>query len=155
MQELRTSRAKPRDPQSALDRLRAEFADLRLRLKEAPEQLAVLTELAVRAWRDPAIARMLQYLDDGWRGHLTSILEAGIAEGVFRADLEVAATAGAMLSQLRGLGYQGKLGGKKLDSLIAHIAIQTEYWVRARPQLARRGATAMMKFALLAHSSGI
>ena len=139
MQELRTSRAKPRDPQSALDRLRAEFADLRLRLREAPEQLAVLTELAVRAWRDPAIARMLQYLDDGWRGHLTSILEAGIAEGVFRADLEVAATADAMMSQLRGLGYQGKLGGKKMDSLIAHIAIQTEYWVRARPQLARRG----------------
>jgi AcrR family transcriptional regulator len=140
MQELRTSRAKPRDPQSALDRLRAEFADLRLRLREAPEQLAVLTELAVRAWRDPAIARMLQYLDDGWRGHLTSILEAGIAEGVFRADLEVVATADAMMSQLRGLGYQGKLGGKKMDSLIAHIAIQTEYWVRARPQLARRGA---------------
>ena len=140
MQELRTSRAKPRDPQSALDRLRAEFADLRLRLREAPEQLAVLTELAVRAWRDPAIARMLQYLDDGWRGHLTSILEAGIAEGVFRADLEVVATADAMMSQLRGLGYQGKLCGKKMDSLIAHIAIQTEYWVGARPQFARRGA---------------
>ena len=140
MQELRTSRAKPRDPQSALDRLHAEFADLRLRLREAPEQLAVLTELAVRAWRDPPIARMLQYLDDGWRGHLTSILEAGIAEGVFRADLEVVATADAMMSQLRGLGYQRKLGGKKMDSLIAHIAIQTEYWVRARPQLARRGA---------------
>jgi AcrR family transcriptional regulator len=134
MQELRTSRAKPKNPLSALDRLRAEFADIRLRLKEAPEQLAVLTELAVRAWRDPAIARMLQYLDDGWRGHLTSILKAGIAEGVFRADLEVAATANAMMSQLRGLGYQGKLGGKKMDSLIDHIAIQTEYWVRERPQ---------------------
>ena len=102
--------------------------------------MAVLTELAVRAWRDPAIARILQYLDDGWRGHLTSILEAGIAEGVFRADLEVVSTADAMMSQLRGLGYQGKLGGKKLDSLIAHIAIQTEYWVREQPQLARRGA---------------
>jgi AcrR family transcriptional regulator len=139
MQELRTSRAKTKDPLSALDRLRAEFADIRLRLKEAPEQLAVLTELAVRAWRDPAIARMLQYLDDGWRRHLTSILEAGIAEGVFRADLEVAATADAMMSQLRGLGYQGKLRGKKMDSLLAHIAIQTEYWVRERPQLARRG----------------
>jgi AcrR family transcriptional regulator len=83
MQELRTSRAKPKDPLLALDRLSAEFADIRLRLKEVPDQLAVLTELAVRAWRDPAIARMLQYLDDGWRGHLTSILEAGIAEGVF------------------------------------------------------------------------
>jgi AcrR family transcriptional regulator len=140
MQELRTSRAKPKDPLLALDRLRAEFADIRLRLKEAPDQLAVLTELAVRAWRDPAIARMLQYLDDGWRGHLTSILEAGIAEGVFRADLDVAATANAMMSQLRGLGYQGKLDGKKMDSLIAHIAIQTEYWVRKRPELTRREA---------------
>lgn len=140
MQELRTSRARPKAPLSALDLLRAEFTDIRLRLKEAPEQLAVLTELAVRAWRDPAIAQMLQYLDEGWCGHLISILEAGIAEGVFRADLDVGATAHAMMSQLRGLGYQGRLDGKKIDSLVAHIAIQTEHWVRKRAELTRRGA---------------
>jgi AcrR family transcriptional regulator len=132
MQELSTPRATPKKRRSALELLRAEFADIRLRLKESPEQLAVLTELAVRAWRDPIIAQMLQYLDGGWHGHLISILEAGISEGVFRTDLEVAATADAMMSQLRGLGYQSKLDGKKLDGVVTQIALQTEYWVRKR-----------------------
>jgi AcrR family transcriptional regulator len=132
MQELRTPRAAPEDPHSSLDLLLAEFTDIRLRLRQSPEQLAVLTELAVRAWRDPAIAKMLKYLDDGWRDHLISILRAGIAEGVFRADLDVAATANAMMSQLRGLGFQVKLDHRKMDALIAHIALQTEYWVRRR-----------------------
>ena len=131
MQELRTSRAATDDSDPALDRLRAEFTDIRVRLKEAPEQLVVLTELAVRAWRDPAIARILRYLDQGWRDHLISIFEAGIAERTFRSDLDVGATADAMMSQLRGLGYQGKLDADKLDDLVAHISIQTEYWVRS------------------------
>jgi AcrR family transcriptional regulator len=138
MQGLRTSRVEAKDPSSALELLRAEFADIRLRLKETPDELTVLTELAVRAWRDPTIARMLQYLDDGWRGHLISIFEAGISEGEFRDDLDVRATASALMSQLRGLGYQGKLDGTKLDALVSHIAMQTEHWVRKSPTLATR-----------------
>lgn len=131
IEDLRSSRAAPdkrKSPPLAL--LRAEFVDIRLRLKQAPEQLVVLTELAVRSWRDPAIARMLQYLDDGWRGHLISILKAGIATGEFRADLDVAATADALMSQLRGLGFQNRLDAKRLDVLISQIAAQTEHWVR-------------------------
>src|ERR1700680_3796581 len=48
MQELATSRAGESQGRSALDLLRAEFTDIRMRLKESPEQLLVLTELAVR-----------------------------------------------------------------------------------------------------------
>jgi len=135
MQELQTPRTPTSPSASALDQLRAEFADIRARLREAPEQLVVLTELALRAWRDPAIARLLQYLDEGWRSHLQSILESGIAEKTFRADLDVEATASAMMSQLRGLGYGGPLDAKKLDSLLHHIALQTEHWVRKTPFL--------------------
>lgn len=129
MQDLRSPRAMPVKHKSALALLRAEFADIRLRLKQTPEQLAVLTELAVRSWRDPAIARMLQYLDEGWRGHLISILKAGIAEGAFRANLDVTATAEALMSQLRGLGYQNKLDPKRLDILVSQVAHQFEHWV--------------------------
>lgn len=129
MLELRSSRAQPRNPSSALELLRAEFDDIRHRLKESPEQLVVLTELAVRSWRDPAIARILEYLDERWRGHLVSILKAGIAEGSFRPDLDIPSTANSMMSQLRGLGYLGKFDPKQMDTLVAHIARQTEYWV--------------------------
>jgi AcrR family transcriptional regulator len=133
MQELRTSRASPAHPQSALDLLRAEFTDIRLRLKESPDQFVVLSELAMRAWRDPVIARMLCYLDDGWRGHLISIFEAGIFDGLFRTDLDPQATANALMSQLRGLGFQGKLDAERMDGLVTHIARQTEYWVMKEP----------------------
>lgn len=131
MQELQTSRVKADASASALERLRAEFADIRVRLKEAPEQLIVLTELAVRAWRDPAIAGILAYLDQGWHNHLVSILRAGVAENTFRSDLNLEATANAMMSQLRGVGYQGKFNEAKLDDLIDQIGKQIEHWVLA------------------------
>jgi len=131
MQELRTSRAPFDESVGALERLRAEFADIRIRLKEAPDQLVVLTELAVRAWRDPAIAEILSYLDRGWHDHLVSILQAGVAEKTFRSDLNVEAAADSMMSQLRGVGYQSKLEHEKLDALIDQIGMQIERWVLA------------------------
>jgi AcrR family transcriptional regulator len=134
MQELRTNRTQPRAPQSAMDLLRAEFADVRVRLRQCPDQLVVLTELAVRGWRDPIIAKMLKRLDEGWRGHLVSVLEAGIKEGAFRLDLDTRATAELMMSQLRGLGFQGKSGASRLDETVRNLALQTELWVSARPR---------------------
>jgi AcrR family transcriptional regulator len=140
MRELRNNRTKPRAPRSALDLLRAEFADIRVRLKECPHQLIVLTELAVRGWRDPIIARMLKYLDDGWRGHLVSVLDAGIKEGVFRSDLDTKATAELMMSQLRGLGFQGRFETGRLDETVRNLALQTELWVLPRSKVDRKSA---------------
>lgn len=131
MQELRTPRVTTKESASALERLRAEFADIRVRLRESPEQLVVLTELAVRSLRDPAIAQILQYLDRGWRNHLISIFQAGIAEKCFRHDLDVEATANAMMSQLRGLGFQGIREADRIDQLVSVISVQTEHWARA------------------------
>ena len=71
----------------------------------------------------------LRHPDDGLLAYFISIFEAGIAEGVFRPDLDAAATASALMTQLRGLGYQGKLTAIKMDALVSHIGRQTEYWV--------------------------
>lgn len=138
MRELRSNRAKPGGTRSALDLLRAEFSDIRVRLRECPDQLIVLTELAVRGWRDPIIAGMLKYLDEGWRGHLVSVLNAGIKEGVFRSDLDTKATAELMMSQLRGLGFQGKFEPGRLDETVRNLALQTELWVLPRSTPGRK-----------------
>lgn len=116
---------------TALERLRAEFADISVRVTKSPEQLKVLTELAVRAWRDPSIARILSYLDAAWQGHLESILQDGIKEKSFRHDLDVKATAAAMMSQLRGLGYQKSLRSSSLKKVVTLISLQIENWVSA------------------------
>jgi len=130
MRELQTSRAAMQEAPSAVERLRAEFTDIRARIKKSPDQLVVLTELAAHARRDPAVAQLLRHLDEGWRSHLSSILRQGIAEKEFRPDLDVIATANTLMIQLRGLGYQANLDAKALGRLIEHIALQTEHWVR-------------------------
>ena len=119
----------PHKPLSALQKLRLEFRDVTVRIREAPDQLLVLNELAIRSWRDPAIARILSYLDEQWRGHLVSILKQGIEEGAFRSDLNVVATANAIMTQLRGLGLQVKPGANQFDFLVKQLALQTEHWV--------------------------
>lgn len=131
MQELRQSRVQIDPTARAMKRLRAEFADIKVRMRESPEQLLVLTELTLRSWRDPAIAGFLRYLDEGWKGHLISIFSAGIAEKTFRSDLNVEETAKAMMSQLRGLIYQGKRDLASNEALLQHIGTQTEHWVKA------------------------
>ena len=115
---------------TAVERLRAEFADISIRVVKSPEQLKVLTELAVRSWRDPSIARILSYLDAAWQSHLESIFRDGIKENSFRQDLDVKATAAAMMSQLRGLGYQKNLNASGLKTVVTLISQQIERWVK-------------------------
>jgi AcrR family transcriptional regulator len=140
MRELMTNRAQTAQPKSALELLRAEFSDVRLRLKQSPDQLVVLTELAVRARRDPIIAQMLQYLDQGWRSHLFSVLEMGVADGTFRSDLNIGSTAELLMSQLRGLGFQGEFDFEKLDDIVMNLALETEHWVLA-PRVTRKSGS--------------
>jgi AcrR family transcriptional regulator len=139
IEELKSPLVKlQREPQSAIDKLRLEFRDVSVRIRQAPDQLLVLNELAIRSWRDPSIAGILSHLDEQWRGHLVSILKQGIEEGAFRSDLNVLSTANAIMTQLRGLGLQVKLDASHFDRLVKQIAAQTEHWVLEPRKLSRR-----------------
>jgi AcrR family transcriptional regulator len=119
---------------TASERLQLEFRDVSVRIREAPDQLLVLNELAIRSWRDPAIARILGHLDEQWRGHLSSILKQGIAEGEFRSDLNVVQTANSIMTQLRGLGLQVRIHPEQMERLVKQMAVQTSHWVmRGKP----------------------
>jgi AcrR family transcriptional regulator len=114
-----------------LEELRREFADARYRVRAMPEMFVVLAELTVRARRDPAIARILHALFDGWREHLVSLLTRGVAKGAFRPDVDVEATARTIMAQLTAIGYQvlGPSGDVEVDRLVADLAAQTERWL--------------------------
>jgi len=133
MQDLKTNRCDQGNSKdwTALDELRAEFDDIRVRLHESPEQFIVLSELAIRSWRDPSIAEMFKRLDDGWRAHLEALLKRGIKQGLFRKDLDVVPCARAIMVALRGIGYQSRLPRRELDALLSELAAQTEHWIRA------------------------
>ncbi len=117
---------------SALEELRWEFADLRERIRTAPEQIAVLAELHARSRRDPGIAAALRGLDAGWQGYLAGIIGRGIQEGIFRSDLEPSAAAEAIVAQMKGIGYQllSDPDSARADRLVAELAEQVERWLR-------------------------
>jgi AcrR family transcriptional regulator len=132
MEDLKNNRAVWKDAeQTALDELRMEFEDIRLRLRRTPEQFIVLSDLAVRSWRDPVVAKIFRKLDDGWHAHLVAMLERGIQQGIFRNNLNVPLCARAMMVALRGIGYQSRLPRRKVDELLSELAAQTERWITA------------------------
>ena len=134
VRDLETNRApgNRNGRQTALDELHTEFEDIRVRLHESPEQFIVLSELAIRSWRDPSIAEMFKRLDDGWYAHLEALLKRGIEQGLFRKDLDVGLCARAIMVALRGIGYQSRLPRRQLDALLSELAAQTEHWIGAR-----------------------
>jgi len=132
MEDLKINRVVWKDAeQTALDELRMEFEDIRLRLCHTPEQFIVLSDLAVRSWRDPVVAKIFRKLDDGWHAHLVAMLERGIRQGIFRNNLNVPLCARAMMVALRGIGYQCRLPRRKVDELLSELAAQTERWITA------------------------
>ena len=138
MEDLKTNRAVWKDAEkTALDELRMEFEDIRLRLRRTPEQFIVLSDLAVRSWRDPVVAKIFKKLDDGWHAHLVALLERGIQQGIFRNNLNVPLCARAMMVALRGIGYHSRLPRGKVDELVSELAAQTECWITAGDEAAR------------------
>ena len=132
MDDLQHNRAlrSAEDP-TALDELHMEFEDIRLRLRRTPEQFIVLSDLAVRSWRDAVVAKMFRKLDDGWHAHLVALLERGIRQGIFRNNLDVPLCARAIMVALRGIGYQAILPPRKVDELLSELAAQTEHRITA------------------------
>ena len=132
MEDLKNNRAVSKGAeQTALDELHMEFEDIRLRLRRTPEQFIVLSDLAVRSWRDPIVAKMFRKIDDGWHAHLVALLERGIQQRIFRNNLNVSLCARAIMVALRGIGYQARLPPRKVDELLLELATQTEHWITA------------------------
>jgi AcrR family transcriptional regulator len=132
MEDLRNNRAVWKDGEpTALDELRMEFEDIRLRLHRTPEQFIVLSDLAVRSWRDPVVAKMFRKLDDGWHAHLTALLKRGLQQSIFRKNLNVPLCSRMIMVALRGIGYQSRLPRRKVDEFLSELAAQTEHWIAA------------------------
>lgn len=56
--------------------------------RDNPELLVVMEEMGRRARHDPVIARYIDPMRGYWRQQIIDILEAGVTDGSFRADLD-------------------------------------------------------------------
>jgi TetR/AcrR family transcriptional regulator, regulator of cefoperazone and chloramphenicol sensitivity len=130
VQEFSTNRARAQAKAgSAADELRWEFEDVGIRMHETPEQFIVMTELSVRAARDPAVAQIMRYMQEGWRGSVIAMLERGVREGIFRADLDLISTANGIMALLKGLVSSSRLERKEVDDLVSQMARLAHQWV--------------------------
>jgi AcrR family transcriptional regulator len=85
------------------DALHAYFAAVPAQLRDDPGILIALQEFFSRARRNPALAKVVRGLDEGWTGGLASLLARGAASGAFRADLDPKTAAQVIVSFLRGV----------------------------------------------------
>jgi AcrR family transcriptional regulator len=87
---------------SPADQLRAHLAGIRRLLKEESELFAVLCELALRAPRDPVIARIVDD-NDAWHRLLRELLRRGVEQGCLAAHLDPDDAAAVVIAAIRGV----------------------------------------------------
>jgi len=79
---------------------------LQQRMREDPSNYLVLYELVRSAPNEPVIQEALAQRDifADWHARLVSLIEAGIAQGQFRADLDPGSAASILITFILGLG---------------------------------------------------
>lgn len=122
-----------RQAQNALDELRQMFKSTRKRVKQDTSFFVVITELALRARRDPAIDRIGMQRDNSLALQIADVLKKGVKEGIFRQDLDLDTTAIALMVQIKGVAHHAAMRKRKpgeIDSIISEIAAQVEHWLK-------------------------
>jgi len=127
---------KPSTGSPALDRLQQEFADARFYRARYPDLAAVLSELQLRGRRDAAIRKIIEPMFGHWRKGIEEWMTAGIAEGVFRRDLDPVGGAAFFAAAMMGAGVL-EHPRHELDGIFAVI----EAWLLA-PRAKRKAAKA-------------
>jgi TetR/AcrR family transcriptional regulator, regulator of cefoperazone and chloramphenicol sensitivity len=111
---------------AALDRLQQEFADAFFYREEHPELAAVLFELQLRGRRDPVIRKIIEPLLGHWHYGIERWMAEGIAEGVFRPDLDPVRAAAFLVAAISGASAIG-MTTKQLEQIFAEV----EVWLLA------------------------
>lgn len=112
---------RPRDGRPPLERLRAEFADMRETFFERPAYIEVLAELMRRAIRDERIDAIIRPMLTHWSETYASILSDGKSDGSFRADLDATAQSLIITGAFIGLRRQPDMTEDQFDALKAEI----------------------------------
>lgn len=112
-----------------LEELRRELADMQYQLQVIPKAFAVLFELHLRSLRDPAIGDIMQGMDVSWRHHIEEYLTAGVQQGIFRADLDIAAAAAALMAVVKGAMLQLIFNPQAFPA--SRVSAEIERWLSA------------------------
>ncbi|WP_165423333.1 TetR/AcrR family transcriptional regulator [Ktedonosporobacter rubrisoli] len=108
------------------EQLRAHFKLIRQQMQEEPSLFIVLTEVGMRAQRDPAIRAIASQQAERWHAFFVKILKAGIEQGDWSADLDAEAAASTIVAVIQSI----TLINTKLSSVRMEQALQQlERWL--------------------------
>jgi BetI-type transcriptional repressor, C-terminal len=117
---------------SALDQLRQEFSDGLYYHEHQPKMLLVMEEFGLRGKRDPEVRRIVRMMHGYWRRGLERIVEAGIAEGSFRQDLDKEEMLTMLISLLSGASSCRGEDFNRLTQGIERWLLTEEAWKTTR-----------------------
>jgi AcrR family transcriptional regulator len=118
-----------------LEELRHELLDMRYHMERMPQTYYVLFEFGLRALRDPVIHTIMSEMDQGWRAHIESLLAAGVREGTFRANMDTATVASALVAFFKGAALQVMTRQDAFD--VDRVLKEMEHGLLVDPTLAR------------------
>jgi TetR/AcrR family transcriptional regulator, regulator of cefoperazone and chloramphenicol sensitivity len=130
----------PPSGSAAIDRLHQEFADAYYYRAEHPDLAAVMFELQLRGRRDPAIRQIVEPLFGHWQFGIEQWMTAGVADGVFRSDLDPARAAALLVAALAGASMLA-LDTRQLERICAEV----EAWLLAPAATPKRVANRTAK----------
>jgi hypothetical protein len=82
----------------------------------------VVEELVHHAARDPIVARLVEPLETAWHVWLVDLIDAAIATGELRANLDPVATAWWIMATIHGLRLMPLSGREHADEVLALLA---------------------------------
>ena len=112
---------RPRVHLSAAERMDLELVDLREVVLERAEIMLVFSELMERGRRDGRIAEAILPMKRRWREILAGLLTEGVAEGVYRSDIDPEAFASIMIASFIGFCRNPQKSGATLDRMVAEL----------------------------------
>ena len=103
------------DFSTPLGHLRAMFRNTVYRMRTMPKMFIVLGELVMRSQRHPELERAMLRMDEHWMQYLGWILAEGVAQGQFRADLDLETTAKKIIVVVKGVTFSYVWSRQEVD----------------------------------------
>jgi AcrR family transcriptional regulator len=103
------------DYSTPLGYLHAMFRNTVYRMRTMPKMFVVLGELVMRSQRHPELERAMQRMDEQWMHYLGWILSEGVAQGQFRADLDLETTAKKIIVIVKGVTFSYVWSRQEVD----------------------------------------
>jgi AcrR family transcriptional regulator len=113
------------------EQLRGHLEGIRHLLKTDQQLWAVLSEVALRAARDEAIAVLMRESEAMWLGFLSGMVARGVSGGYLSSDLDAEGVAATVIAAIRGVSMptMGMLQPKRIDQTFD----QLERWLGLGP----------------------